>query len=188
QLAQLRRLELGDSDRDFVERFTRRAPWVWKDPRMCLLLRAWWPLLDARSTAVLVVERERDAIFDSFVRAGWRETSRAERLETYERIAMHLDTARETIAELSIPALTIRYADFAADPSGTARRISAHFDVHIEADDIPYEQEFNHDSAKGRAGTRIDRLVTALPGPIRRMAKAVTPEKLLRALYPERYR
>jgi hypothetical protein len=188
QLRRLERISLGQDAREFVARFEQRSPWVWKDPRLCLLLRAWWPLLDAGNTAVLLVERDPDAIFESFVRAGWRAATREERLKTYERIRLHIESAKRAVAELGITALIINYADFAVDPAGTARRISEVFQLELGPGDLGYEKELNHDSAKGRIGTRIDRIATAMPAPLRRVIKLLTPSKLLRSLYPERFR
>lgn len=187
QLESLRHVRLGDTDRQFIARFEQRRPWVWKDPRLCLLLRAWWPLLDPQGAAVLLIERDRDAIFESFVRAGWRPPGRASRLAVYELIKTHIETAEETIADLSIPALRIRYEDFHTDPGGTAARIGAQFDLPMTKEDILYDAQFNHDNAKGRFSTRIDRLATMMPAPLRGAMKRMTPSRLLRVLYPERY-
>lgn len=187
QLHRLENLVLGEEEREFVSRFEQKSPWVWKDPRLCLLLRAWWPLLDASRTAVLLVERDRDAIFDSFVRTGWRSPTRESRLETYERIRLHIDSAKRAISDLRIPAVIINYDDFAKDPEGTVRRISDVFGVTLTVDELGYAKELNHDSRKGRFGTRIDRIATSLPVPVRRLIKLLTPSTLLRSLYPERY-
>jgi hypothetical protein len=188
QLSAFESITLGDAERALVRRFNASAPWVWKDPRLCLLLRAWWPLFDKDNTAVLLVERDKDAIFKSFVRAGWRNDTEESKADVYERIELHISSAKQCIADLGIPCLTINYADFEADPLGTAQKIAATFQLDITERELGYESALNHHSSVGRLGTRLDGIATSLPKPIRRLLKALFPTRVMKILYPERYR
>ena len=188
QIAALAQVRLGDEQRGFVAQFERHAPWLWKDPRLCYTLRCWWPLLNHDTTAALLVERDREAIFRSFVRVGWRELTADDRAATYARIDAHMASARQTLQDLAIPSVTIRYEDYRERPADVIARINDCFGVHLSADDIGYEDDFNHDSLVGSIGTRIDQMATLLPAPLRRFVKRLTPRTVLRKMYPERFR
>jgi len=187
-LAAIPAIQVGDAERELLRRFSSRQPWVWKDPRLCYTLGAWWQLMDPARTQVLLVIREPEAIFNSFVRVGWRRDSDADREETYRRVQDHLDFARSTIRDLGITALEIEYNDIGRDPAGSARQISAAFDIEIRPGELGFDEKLDHNTPLGRAATRVDRIATAIPAPLRRTIKLLTPEFLLRWLYPERFR
>lgn len=187
-LAALGRMQAGEADRDLLSRFSSRAPWVWKDPRLCYTLGVWWQLLDPAHTRVLLVVRDPDAIFNSFVRVGWRNDSEADREETHRRVRDHLAFARGMIHGLGISAVEVEYSDIGNDPVGTARRISEAFDVEILPGELGFDEKLDHNTKLGRTAARVDRVATAIPAPLRRMIKLLTPDFLLKWLYPERFR
>jgi hypothetical protein len=187
QVAALAKVEPGEEHRDFLRRFEAHAPWVWKDPRLCYTLANWWPLLDHDNTLVLLVLRDPAAIYSSFVRIGWREDSPAARAELNERTAQHIASARRIIAELGIPAITIRYEEYSETPDAIAARIGAAAGITLDAGELGYDGRFNHNNPKGKLGGRIDRIANMLPSSWVKAAKRLLPESLLRWLYPERY-
>lgn len=187
QIRRVQAAKLGDDERSFLRHFDEHAPWVWKDPRFCYTLRAWWPLLDPATTGVLLIERDPRATYESFVRAGWRKGSRQDEVELAARTAAHIASAKRTIADLGIPALMMRYEDFRDAPESTATRIGDFFGFELRADALGYEEQFDHHSVAGRVGTRIDKVATAMPPWLRTAIKRLTPHRLLKALYPERY-
>lgn len=184
----IEKMQAGEAERGLLRSFSPRRPWIWKDPRLCYTLGVWWPLLNPADTQVLLVIREPDAIFNSFVRVGWRKDSDTDREETHRRVRDHLAFARATIKKLGITAVQIDYDDIGADPVGTARRISEAFDVYIPPDQLGFDETLNHNTKLGRAAARVDRIATAIPAPFRRFIRMLTPEVLLRWLFPERFR
>jgi hypothetical protein len=166
--------------------YEARAPWVWKDPRLCYTLGYWWPLVRPDRTRVLLTLRDPAAIYQSFVRVKWREPGPDARADVLARVDAHLAAARAAIARWKIPHLEVRYEDFAQDPTSTARALSSLLDLDLAPSDLGFTGRLNRSSFRGRVATALDRAYERLPRPLRRTAKALAPAALMRLLYPER--
>jgi hypothetical protein len=187
QVEFINHFELDDEFRGFLDGFNRKAPWIWKDPRLCYTLGCWWPLLDRDNTAVLLVRRDPEAIYNSFVRAGWRRHGSRERQATYERIDSHIRNAEAIFDKFAIPAVTIQYEDFKNNPLSVVDKINTSCDLSLSVDDLGYDDRFNHDKFSGKIGTYLDKGINRLPAKWIKRLKKFVPGFLLSLLYPERY-
>jgi hypothetical protein len=179
-------LEPGDTHRGFMAGYEARSPWLWKDPRLCYTLPFWWPLARGDSTRVLLIRRDPEAIWQSFVRLRWREATAEAKADVLSRVVDHLTAAEEAIARLGIPHLEVRYEDVADHPEAVAKRISDFLSVDIRPDQLGFSRGLDHSRPRGRLGTFLEHRYEALPPGLRRIAKRLTPQTLIRALFPER--
>ena len=145
--------------RDLLESYETRRPWLWKDPRLCYTLAYWWKLIRPGSTSVLLIRRNPEHVFQSFVRMSWRNNTPAERDETIARLQAHLAAAERTLRELDIPHVAVKYEDFHDAPDRVARELGATFGLDLRGSDLGFEarRDHNHDRVRGRLSTRIQR-------------------------------
>ena len=169
--------------RALVARYEAHAPWLWKDPRLCFTLGYWWPLMNPATTAVLLVRRDPEQIFQSFRRLGWAR-GQAERAQVVSRVHAHITAAQQAIAAYRIPHLVVDYGDFASRPVETAARISGYFGVAVEVCDLGYRPLLNHSRGLGKVSTRALALSGSLPSGLRRALRRCTPGLLLDWLFP----
>ena len=172
--------------REYVAAYEERAPWVWKDPRLCYTLGYWWPMLPQRETRVLLTRRDPEAIYASFVRTHWREAGKAAKDDVLARVESHLRTACETVDRLGIPCMEVRYGDLAENPTFVAQRLSAFLGLDLAADDLGFASKFDHSTLRGRTATLVEHSYERLPPGLRRLAKRMAPRALFRSLFPER--
>ena len=142
-----------------AESYETRRPWLWKDPRLCYTLAYWWKLIRPGSTSVLLIRRNPEHVFQSFVRMSWRNNTPAERDETIARLQAHLAAAERTLRELDIPHVAVKYEDFHDAPDRVARELGATFGLDLRGSDLGFEarRDHNHDRVRGRLSTRIQR-------------------------------
>ncbi len=157
-----------------VATYEANAPWLWKDPRLCYTLAYWWPLMNPRSTAVLLLTRHVEHIFRSFLRLGWRK-SVDELDEVAQRVHAHRAAAERAIRQFSIPHIKIDYDDFANQPAETAQKISTMFGLEMREHDLGFDEVLNHSGARGRMQARVERLGLSLPASCRTILKKLTP-------------
>lgn len=172
---------------ELVAFYNSKSPWVWKDPRLCYTLEYWWPMMDS-NTAVLLVRRKPDAIYNSFLRTGWITTSSEDKRATFERIEQHIAQAVSVIERLNIPYVEIDYDDFKSSPQAVCDKLNAGFDLNITPDGLNYEDAYNHSTFMGRLSTRIDVVLNRLPKSWIHTLKRLAPSAFLRVLFPERGR
>ena len=179
-------LEPGEAHRAFVARYEANAPWLWKDPRLCYTLSFWWPLVRPDSTRVLLMRRDPEAIWQSFVRLRWREATEEAKADVHARIADHLAAAEDAIARLGIPHLEVRYEEIAEKPAAIAERLSGFLDVDLRPDRLGYSKGLDHSRLRGRLATFLEHRYEGLPPGLRRFVKRLAPQALIRTLFPER--
>lgn len=178
---------LGNEYIEFLNSFEKSAPWVWKDPRLCYTLGCWWPLLDASSVVVLLIRRNSKAIYNSFVRTGWRKIGISERKATFKRIDAHIANAKKLIELHEIPVIEIQYEDFKKDPSAIANKINRVCGLNLTPAELGYDKRFNHYKLSGMFSTILDKVVDMLPSTWIKTIKRLVPRFILVKLYPERY-
>jgi hypothetical protein len=142
-------------------------------------------LLNPHATAVLLLTRNVDHVFKSFLRVGWRK-SLADQNEVVERLCAHMAAAERAIAQFNIPHVKIDYEDFANRPEGTAQSISNLFGVEIRAPDFGFNEVLNHSGVKGRLVARLEKLALGLPASWRAFIKKRMPASVLKRLFPGR--
>jgi hypothetical protein len=187
QIDKIEHYSLSDDHVKMLGFFSKKSPWVWKDPRLCYTLGCWWPYLDQENTVVILVTRDKQAIYNSFVRVGWRKNSSEARSGTFERIAGHIENAERIISLYDIPVVRIDYSDYGDRPMYALGEINRACGLDLSMKDIGYEERYNHHNLVGRVSALLDRLVSKLPHSWIKFIKMFVPKVLLSKLYPERY-
>lgn len=177
----------GDEQRELLSNFEAHSPWVWKDPRLCYTLGSWWPLLDSTNTIILFIRREPEAIYNSFVRVGWRKSGTEQKKATFERIQNHIDNAQRIMKTHQIPFISFNYEDYKNNPDSILNKINQACDLKLTIEDLGYNDKFNHNSVSGKFSAFIDRLISKLPLSWIKLIKRLIPHFILARLYPERY-
>lgn len=185
---QIGRLQPLDAHRQLVARYDEHSPWIWKDPRLCYTLGYWWQLVDQDNTGVLVIRRDKDEIYRSFVRLEWREDSAENKREVYERIDQHMAAMERDLERFNIPYLEIDYSDYKSAPAQTAEKLSRYFGLSIGAEDLGFEAKFNSSTLRGRISDRLESLAFMMPDGARKNLKKAMPESLLKLMFPKRFR
>ncbi len=185
-IARLADLLPSREHRDYVTSYQVRAPWVWKDPRLCFTLPYWWKLMDPRTTGVLLVRRDEAEVYRSFLRMGWCDDARPARERCRARIERHVRAAKEAIARLSIPHITVDYADFLDRPDEVAPRLAEMCGLDLAATDLNVRTDLNHSSPRGRFSALLRRSVDR--GVFRRskVLRRFLPDWVLATVFPEK--
>jgi hypothetical protein len=174
----------GEPER--IERWNEHAPWLWKDPELCLTLSYWHRVLPS-DTRVVVVTRDPEAIYRSFRRMGWSGRSEADRRQTFERIEQHVCGARRTLANCRLRHVEVEYADFGRRPARVARALSELCDLPIAAEDLNFHHDLNHSTGlRGRAAASLRIAGKHIPQRQRDLIERVVPRRVLTAFFPER--
>ena len=168
-------------NRELLDSYEAKAPWVWKDPRLCYALGGWRSLIDWDTTRVLLIRRSAEAIYHSFRRLEWRDKSDEAREDVLRRVADHVAAADWTIQEFDIPHIALDYEDFQRAPEEIARQIATAFDIPMTVEGLGFSAKLNHDSMSGRLRTSLRRAGMALPQPVRDALKRLLPDTVLRA-------
>ena len=170
-----------------VDKFNQHNPWIWKDPRLCYTLGYWWPLLDATTTSVLFLKRDPKEIYNSFIRLKWRSTSQEDKADVLLRIQKHLDATEAALKKYNIPHIVIHYSDYKNHPEKTADKLSRFFDLHLNKDDLGYQNKYNTHSLRGTLLRITDKIGDLLPHNIRTIIKKLIPTFIWKKVNPHRY-
>jgi sulfotransferase family protein len=170
----------------YLQAFERHGPWVWKDPRFCYTLAYWWPMMNPKTTGVLLVRRASSAILRSFNRLDWRRPLAQGSDDFYARIDDHLEAAMAAIRTFDIPYLEIDYEEFVDAPERVARRLSNFFGISLTAAELNVQQELNHNSWRGRLSGALRTVTRVLPVRTRRAIARIVPQTVMEAIYPEK--
>jgi hypothetical protein len=170
-----------------VDTYNKNSPWVWKDPRLCYTLQYWWQLMHESTTGVLLLKRDPEQIFQSFLRLKWRDGSPQQKAEGLERIVNHMKAAEATVKRYNIPHLVVHYEEFESSPQQVVQKINAFFGLSLSASDLGYDKKLNHKGLKGRLSLLLDRAADLLPDRVRKAVKGLMPKKLLNLIFPHRY-
>jgi hypothetical protein len=179
-------LDPAPEDRQLVEDYDERSPWLWKDPRLCFTLPYWWRLVDGKNTRVIIVRRDPLHVYRSFRRMEWCPSGEQARRALVERVEQHIGTAMAAVEDHAIPHITIAYADFKHAPDAVARRISAVLDLEISVEDLNVQPDLDHSTPRGRIATAIRLQTLRLPRHVRKRLEMQLPERILAALFRER--
>ena len=182
----INRLDPIPGHADFVQRFEANAPWIWKDPRLCYTLGYWWKLLDPERTCVAFTSREPEAVYRSFLRLGWREASDDAREDVYARVAAHTAAAQRALDLYEIPHVVVPYEEISAEAERIAREISAVCAIEVGADDLGFDQRFDHSGVRGRVAHGVERIAMLFPPGFRSLLKRLVPASLIAVIFPER--
>jgi hypothetical protein len=180
----LGRLGPSDEDVEFLAQYAARAPFVWKDPRLCFTVGHWWPLFDAATTRVLLIRRRPESIAQSWW--GYFPDGKVDLAVALPRIEQHYRMAERAIEQKGIPALTVDYEDYLGDASGVAARIGSFFELELTGQDLNVDSKLDHSTARGRLARAIERGTERIPRSWTRELKRLTPRWLVNAAFPER--
>lgn len=179
-------LERLDEDRKLLSRYERHCPWIWKDPRLCHTLAYWWPMIDRERTSVLLVRRDIDEIWNSFLRLKWTGSSATEKDDFKNRVNGHLSAAEHAIAEYRIPHVDIQYSDYSRNPKATAEQINDCFDINLSIEQLGFKKAFNHSGLRGTIERWLEAVLEFFPDAWLIAAKKVLPNSLIKALFPSK--
>jgi len=179
-------LQTRDTHAALLNLYQDNQPWVWKDPRFCYTLGYWWPLVNPETTGVLLLIRNPKEILRSFMRIKWRKDVAQDKDEFVRRINGHIDAARACIKRLDIPHIEIDYSDYSSRPTETAEKIGQFFSINLTANDLGYNEKYNHSGSSGYLEYYAEKMVSTIPESLRRFLKKITPDFLIRALLPSR--
>jgi len=179
-------LQPQNTHKTLLSQYQENQPWVWKDPRFCYTLGYWWPLMDPEKTAVLLLTRNPEDVYRSFMRIKWRKDVAEDKDEFIRRINDHIDAARACIKRMNIPHIEIDYSSYSSRPAETAEAIGDFFDLRLTADDLGYNEKYNHSSLSGYLEFYAEKMVSAVPKSLRRFLGKITPGFLIRILLPSR--
>ena len=186
QAAAIDNLERLENDRQFLAEFDDRLPWMWKDPRLCYTLSYWWPMIDASNTRVVLVRRNPDQIWKSFLRLGWRDESEENRQEVNGRIEHHLSAAENAIDKYDIPFIEIDYDEFSTNIESVVEKINRGFNLNLEVVDLGFDPKLNHSGFRGSIEIWLEKILEKIPSNWKARAKSVVPMPIQRALFPSR--
>lgn len=172
---------------ELIKKFDNNSPWIWKDPRLCYTLSYWWPLLNPDTTRVLLLKRDPNEIYNSFLRVKWRTPSDANKKEVFNRIDEHIKAAESAIEKYNIPYVEIYFSDYKNNPLDTINKINQMFDIQIQTNDIGYNHKLNNQSLNGIILRIINTIGDILPSYIRTLIKKLIPTFIWKILNPNRY-
>ncbi len=156
---------------EFIETFNDHSPWVWKDPRLCYTLPYWWSALPKNCAKVLLIRRNPEDIYNSFLRVGWRVPDADSKVEVFGRIQKHLEHAERAIDDLNIPCLKLHYSSFQNEPRVVAQQLSEFFEVGISVEDLNFRATYNNGTAFRKLLVRLASLKRFVPRSIVRWLK-----------------
>jgi hypothetical protein len=170
----------------YLQAFEQHGPWVWKDPRFCYTLAYWWPMMDPKTTGVLLVRRATAAIFRSFNRLDWSKPLAQGKDDFQARVDEHIGAALAAIRTFDIPYVEIDYDEFLDAPERVAGRLSDFFGISVTAADLNVRRELNHNYLRGRLAGALRISTRALPAPAKRVIRRMVPQSVIDAFYPEK--
>lgn len=187
QAATIFELHPTDKHKELVANFNQHSPWMWKDPRLCYTLGYWWPLLNPETTRVLLLKRNSNEIYQSFLKLKWRNASKESQADVEQRIHNHLSSAEKAIKKYNIPYIEINYSDYKNFPEETAEKISTFFDIDIGASDLGYNHKLNNQSLHGSIQRLTNKISEILPNSMRKTIIKLIPKFILKLIQPHRY-
>lgn len=185
QLARIADLEVRDEHRQFLRHCGEHAPWTWKDPRLCVTLAFWRKLIDFGSTRILLVRRDKAAIYNSFVVQNWLKDRPLTREDIYERTDQHIQAAVDTLERYRLPWMEVWYEELLEHPVKVIGAINAFTGARIDPERVKIRRDLNHSSLRHAVTGRLVGLARQWPGAVR-VAKALLPEQLTYLVFPER--
>ncbi len=187
QTETITQLSPSKKHQQLVENFNQHSPWMWKDPRLCYTLGYWWPLLNPETTRVLLLKRNSNEIYQSFLRLKWRAATPQSKIDVINRTKAHISTAEEAIKHYNIPYIEINYSDYKNNPDETAKKLSHFFNIDISTQDLGYNHKLNNQSLHGTILRIATRLSDILPDNIRANIIKLIPKFILKFIQPHRY-
>jgi hypothetical protein len=184
QADRIRHLDPLPGHRGFLSQYACHTPWVWKDPRLCYTLSYWWPLVDPMTTRVLLIKRNPESTYRSFIRLKWRVDTDESRADVFRRIKDHNRAARDAIVSLNIPHMELEYDRFKEEGDTIARELGDFIGVELEPAALGFDQRHDHSEGAGRAVFAAERLAERMPAWLRRAARVGMPSSIMRRLFP----
>jgi hypothetical protein len=169
----------------FVADWDRHAPWVWKDPHLCLTLSYWRNLVPA-DLPVVLVRRDPEAVYRSFRRMGWADASAAASADVLDRVSQHLAEAERTIREQDIRHVALDLDRFRREPERVAAELSTLCDVELSVEDLNFHAELDHSRSFSRFSAMLRIVGQRVPQRHRDAIERAVPRRVLGLFFPER--
>jgi hypothetical protein len=117
--------EWGTRAKELIDESFAGRPWVWKDPRLCLLLPFWRRVLDEAPTVVATVRNPLEVADSLEVRSGLPTAYALALWERYQRRALLDGDALATFV--------VDYQELVTDPARIARDLDGFFsELHLD--------------------------------------------------------
>jgi hypothetical protein len=186
QIAAISRLPVRECDRSLVVTCNEHAPWMWKDPRLCMTLSYWAKVIDWTHASVVLTQRNSEDVYWSFRRKGWCPAGNVQREKTIARIEKHASMALEIVNEFNLPHICIEYDEYHQHPEIVARRINEFADLELTTDDLNFHSELDHSCGRGRLAGHARILLKMLPNRTLKKLSSYLPQRVQAILFPEK--
>ncbi len=186
QASSISTLPHAERHRVLVESFSGREPWLWKDPCLCYTLGYWWPLIKEHNTKVILLKRDPEEIYQSFLRLKWSDLNGDDKQAAFRRIEHHMAFAEKIVAQFDIPHIVVDYSDYENRSALTAKRVGDFFVLTLSEKDIGFDKKLNSSSIRGRFSRLLDRFFDLMPSSARKLIKKMTPTFILKMIFPHR--
>ncbi len=187
QAEAITKLPQSSKHQQLVENFNNHSPWMWKDPRLCYTLGYWWPLLNAETTKVLLLKRDDNEIYQSFLRLKWCTSTQQSKKDVIKRINSHILAAEKALKKYNIPYIEINYSDYKNKSDETAKKLSAFFNINITSKDLGYNHKLNNNSIHGNILRIVNNFSDLIPGNLRKNIKKIIPRFIWKLINPNRF-
>jgi hypothetical protein len=118
--------------RAFLLRCERNRPWVWKDPRLWITIRAWSRILDLSTVRILLVERD--------PLQQWIAMTLRRQIQTYGHARRYhagiLGSIEGFLAQRRLSCLRLRFEDLIRSPESQLPRLNRYLGTRLEIADL----------------------------------------------------
>ena len=118
--------------RSFIAECNRHAPWIWKDPRLTMTIRAWARWLDPGSLRFVLISREH--------LQSWISNLKRRTIESYAYHRAYNEQVRQSIVDFletsRVSYFPLVYEDLIVKPEDTIGRLNEFCGTDIDMDDF----------------------------------------------------
>jgi len=123
-------VEPDDEYRAFVQACEQRTPWLWKDPRLWLTVRFWYPLIDWNRVRVLLLSR--DPV------QAWISAIQRRQIQSYRYLVAYNDSIQRSLLDFlqsrQIQFLPVGYEQLVTTPDVQVKRIGEFIGTRLTLD------------------------------------------------------
>ncbi|NNF65930.1 MAG: hypothetical protein HKM98_00310 [Gammaproteobacteria bacterium] len=134
--------------RDFIADCERNSPWIWKDPRLNLTIRAWARWLDLKNTRFIMISREE--------KQSWISSTLRRQIQTFSYHASYNSRVMRSIQEFfqqnNLQNLSVVYENLMVSPEQTLEELNQFLGTQLTISDL--ESIYARDLYRRQHGTR----------------------------------
>jgi hypothetical protein len=118
--------------RNFIERCQAHRPWIWKEPRLWLTIRAWAPLLDLSGCKFILLTRD--------TKHAWVSTILRRHIRSYGSLKRYEQSIKDSLTSFlnshRLSCLHVTYEDLIARPERAISEINTYLETHLSVRDL----------------------------------------------------